>query len=289
MARSKIVSGALLPLRLCPPLRHHKEGGTDGKRTHFGRRRRAGPLTTGPHPMAKHNQSTQTITEELLHSLPKTDLHCHLDGSVRLETVLDLAEQQKVRLPAEDADGLRQHGGARRGLREPRRLPQGVRHHPVGDAGGGCARPRRLRTGRGLRHGERALPRGALLADPAHCARACASPRSSRRSSTGSSSGEKQFRREDRRHHLRHAQHQPRDLVPPGRAGDRLQEPRRRRLRPRRRRGGLPGQEAQGRVLPHPEQQHQLHRCTPARATGRSPSTRRCTTAARTASATARG
>jgi len=31
------------------------------------------------------------IPFELLHKLPKTDLHCHLDGSLRLDTVLDLA------------------------------------------------------------------------------------------------------------------------------------------------------------------------------------------------------
>lgn len=39
--------------------------------------------------------------------LPKTDLHVHLDGSLRLETILDLAEKQKVKLPAEDVDRLR--------------------------------------------------------------------------------------------------------------------------------------------------------------------------------------
>jgi adenosine deaminase len=46
------------------------------------------------------------VTEELLRALPKTDLHCHLDGSLRLSTVLDLAERQKVRLPAETPEGL---------------------------------------------------------------------------------------------------------------------------------------------------------------------------------------
>jgi adenosine deaminase len=56
-----------------------------------------GPLPSGPLP---------PVTEELLHALPKTDLHCHLDGSLRLETILALAEQQKVRLPAETPEGL---------------------------------------------------------------------------------------------------------------------------------------------------------------------------------------
>src|SRR3954469_24958289 len=46
------------------------------------------------------------ITEELIRALPKTDLHCHLDGSLRLKKILELAERQKVKLPADTEDGL---------------------------------------------------------------------------------------------------------------------------------------------------------------------------------------
>jgi adenosine deaminase len=46
------------------------------------------------------------VSEELLKALPKTDLHCHLDGSLRLRTILELAEKQKVKLPADTEDGL---------------------------------------------------------------------------------------------------------------------------------------------------------------------------------------
>src|SRR3977135_246748 len=46
------------------------------------------------------------VTDALLHALPKTDLHCHLDGSLRLRTMLELAEEQKVRLPADSEEGL---------------------------------------------------------------------------------------------------------------------------------------------------------------------------------------
>src|SRR5207253_3788717 len=46
------------------------------------------------------------VTDELLHGLPKTDLHCHLDGSLRLRTMLELAEQQGIRLPADSEEGL---------------------------------------------------------------------------------------------------------------------------------------------------------------------------------------
>ena len=46
------------------------------------------------------------IPLELIQRLPKTDLHCHLDGSLRLDTVLDLARKQGVKLPTFDREGL---------------------------------------------------------------------------------------------------------------------------------------------------------------------------------------
>ncbi|MBL9038335.1 MAG: adenosine deaminase [Archangium sp.] len=49
------------------------------------------------------------VTEALLRALPKTDLHCHLDGSMRLKTILELAEAQKINLPADTEDGLAKH------------------------------------------------------------------------------------------------------------------------------------------------------------------------------------
>jgi len=41
--------------------------------------------------------------------LPLIDLHRHLDGNVRLETILDLGRQHNLPLPAWDADALRPH------------------------------------------------------------------------------------------------------------------------------------------------------------------------------------
>ncbi|HEX7669269.1 MAG TPA: adenosine deaminase [Polyangiaceae bacterium] len=51
---------------------------------------------------------------EVFQELPKADLHVHLDGSLRLETILALAEQDGVTLPASDVEGLRQAIGCGR-------------------------------------------------------------------------------------------------------------------------------------------------------------------------------
>ena len=50
----------------------------------------------------------QGITGEFIRQIPKTDLHLHLDGSLRLPTLIELARRQKVRLPAHSEEGLRQ-------------------------------------------------------------------------------------------------------------------------------------------------------------------------------------
>jgi adenosine deaminase len=45
-------------------------------------------------------------TTAFLQAIPKTDLHVHLDGSLRLPTLIELARERKVKLPSETADGL---------------------------------------------------------------------------------------------------------------------------------------------------------------------------------------
>ncbi len=45
---------------------------------------------------------------ELIRRLPKNDLHVHLDGSLRLTTVIDLAKSRQVALPSNTQEGLRE-------------------------------------------------------------------------------------------------------------------------------------------------------------------------------------
>lgn len=46
------------------------------------------------------------VSRDLVARLPKSDLHLHLDGSLRLETLLELAKQHRVALPSRTSDGL---------------------------------------------------------------------------------------------------------------------------------------------------------------------------------------
>lgn len=48
------------------------------------------------------------ITEDFIRAIPKTDLHVHLDGSPRIGTLIELAKERGVELPAYDEDGLRE-------------------------------------------------------------------------------------------------------------------------------------------------------------------------------------
>jgi len=55
--------------------------------------------------MMKKNKNT--IDRKLIKQFPKVDLHCHLDGSLRIETILELAQKNGIELPTTDPEQLK--------------------------------------------------------------------------------------------------------------------------------------------------------------------------------------
>ena len=53
-----------------------------------------------------HEPGRIKLPLEFFEKLPKTDLHVHLDGSLRLETIIALAKEHRVELPQDDPADL---------------------------------------------------------------------------------------------------------------------------------------------------------------------------------------
>lgn len=51
-------------------------------------------------------KTRERIPAEFLKRIPKTDIHLHLDGSLRLPTLIEIARKKKVKLPSYTEDGL---------------------------------------------------------------------------------------------------------------------------------------------------------------------------------------
>ncbi|NCC47381.1 MAG: adenosine deaminase, partial [Bacteroidia bacterium] len=46
------------------------------------------------------------LTKEIIQQVPKVELHDHLDGGLRINTIIDLAKKNNVQLPSEDPKEL---------------------------------------------------------------------------------------------------------------------------------------------------------------------------------------
>ena len=89
-----LVQGARLYLRV------GQKGGTTGATSGT-----TGAARTGNRSDALSKLSEQDVRDRI-RAMPKTDLHVHLDGSLRPATILELAEKHAVRLPASDPESL---------------------------------------------------------------------------------------------------------------------------------------------------------------------------------------
>lgn len=58
--------------------------------------------------MPSKTSAKRGLSRELIAALPKSDLHVHLDGSLRLQTLIELARERKVELPSTSESGLLQ-------------------------------------------------------------------------------------------------------------------------------------------------------------------------------------
>ncbi|RHY29746.1 hypothetical protein DYB32_004881 [Aphanomyces invadans] len=58
------------------------------------------------HPVKRSFPPNSRYPDEFLRKIPKTDLHCHLDGCVRPATLVELAKEQGVELPTYDVPHL---------------------------------------------------------------------------------------------------------------------------------------------------------------------------------------
>ena len=48
----------------------------------------------------------KTFSNDFIREIPKSDLHVHLDGSLRLSTLIQLAKDKKVQLPSFTEEGM---------------------------------------------------------------------------------------------------------------------------------------------------------------------------------------
>ncbi|XP_068997925.1 adenosine deaminase [Embiotoca jacksoni] len=48
------------------------------------------------------------MTEEVVFNKPKVELHVHLDGAIRVQTIFDVAERRSISLPADSVEDLKQ-------------------------------------------------------------------------------------------------------------------------------------------------------------------------------------
>ena len=200
----------------------------------------------------------QQLSLDDIRRLPKTDLHVHLDGSLRIPTILELARDQGVQLPGDTVETLR----------------------PFVEMGEDCASLveylKAFDVTLAVMQTYESLVRTAyeLAEDSAqenvrylevryspilHQKQGLTLFNVVQAVAGGPGGGGAALPHPHWGDPVRDPPHRPGPVQPARRPDRRLQEQGRGRVRPGRRGGGLPGQEAPGRLQPGAGQQHQLH------------------------------
>jgi len=70
------------------------------------------PSMDGARPVLLDVEGFEPVPFDVIRALPKTDLHVHLDGSLRPQSILELGREQRVGLPADSVEGIEAAVGA---------------------------------------------------------------------------------------------------------------------------------------------------------------------------------
>jgi len=72
-----------------------------------GKRAQSRAALTAPHARGiVCSADMQKYSQDFIRAIPKTDLHVHLDGSLRLPTLIELARERSIELPSFTEEGL---------------------------------------------------------------------------------------------------------------------------------------------------------------------------------------
>jgi hypothetical protein len=71
-------------------------------------------------------------------NIPKTEIHCHLEGAIRTQTIIDIAREHKLKLPAYEVAELDKHLKVYDQLRDLEAVLAAIRHFSKQHCFPGC-------------------------------------------------------------------------------------------------------------------------------------------------------
>ncbi|KAJ3586264.1 hypothetical protein NHX12_012664 [Muraenolepis orangiensis] len=106
MRRAAVGWGRLSVVISARDLRANDGGG--GGELSFSRTRTRTRTITAPLHTSSAKMTEPFLPEHVVFNKPKVELHVHLDGAIRVQTILDVAKRRGISLPADTVEGLTQ-------------------------------------------------------------------------------------------------------------------------------------------------------------------------------------